>query len=148
MPLGTHAESGRGDVVRFGYRRLGACGSGRLPEVARLANPLAESPMETRIRLAIVFAGLPPPVVQYPVGSFLLDLAYPEHRIGVEYDGRDHLTPERARRDLAREGYLGRAGWEIVRVGAAEVYRRPDRVAERVRLKIVAAGTSVPRPGR
>jgi len=45
------------DVVRVGYRRLGTRGSRRLPEVIGLANPLAGSPMETRIRLSIVLAG-------------------------------------------------------------------------------------------
>ena len=133
------------DVVRFGYPRLGARGGERLP---RLANPSAESPMESRIRLAIVLAGLPAPAVQHPVGPYCLDMAYPERRLGVEYDGREHRTPERARRDLARESYLGRAGWEVVRFGGAEVYHRPDLVAERVRRKITAAMTSGCRWGR
>jgi hypothetical protein len=35
--------------------------------VLALANPLAESPMETRIRLALVLAGLPTPTVQHRV---------------------------------------------------------------------------------
>jgi hypothetical protein len=33
--------------------------------------------METRIRLAVVGDGLPVPVLQHPVGPYLLDLAYP-----------------------------------------------------------------------
>jgi very-short-patch-repair endonuclease len=129
------------DVVRFGYRHLGHRGSRRLPEAVGLANPLAESPMETRIRLAIVLTGLPAPVLRHPVGPYFLDMAYPQWRLGVEYDGREHLAPERARRDLVREGYLGRAGWEVVRFRWAEVCHRPDRVAERVRSKIAAAAT-------
>lgn len=32
-------------------------------------------------------------VLQHPVGRFRLDLAYPAARPGIEYDGRDHLTP-------------------------------------------------------
>jgi hypothetical protein len=99
------------DVVRLGYRRVGARGSRRLPEVVRLANPLSGSPMETRIRLSIVLAGLPPPVLQHPVGPYFLDMAYPELMLGIEYDGRDHLNPDRALRDLTRAGYFaGAAG--------------------------------------
>lgn len=105
------------DVVVFGYRHLGARGSRQLLDAVRLASPLAESPMETRIRLAIHDDGLPMPVLQHPVGPYFLDMAYPRIRLGVEYDGREHLTQERAMRDLVRESYLGRAGWEVLRSG-------------------------------
>ncbi|MBW0117435.1 endonuclease domain-containing protein, partial [Pseudonocardia abyssalis] len=130
------------DVVRFGYRHLGAPGSARLPDVARLAHPLAESPMETRIRLAIAFDGLPPPVLQHPVGAYDLDMAYPDVLLAVEYDGREHRTPERARRDLARQAYLSSAGWTVLRFGAADVLHRPRTVAAAVRRALAARGVT------
>jgi len=108
------------DVVRVGYRRIGARGSRGLPEVIRLADPLSGSPMETR--------------------------AYPELMLGIEYDGRDHLDPDRALRDLAREGYLGRRGWDVLRFPAREVYR-PGWVAAQVGRKIAALGTAAPYQG-
>ena len=108
------------DVVRVGYRRIGARGSRGLPEVIRLADPLSGSPMETR--------------------------AYPELMLGIEYDGRDHLDPNRALRDLAREGYLGRRGWDVLRFPAREVYR-PGWVAAQVGRKIAALGTAAPYQG-
>jgi hypothetical protein len=134
------------DVVRVGYRRIGARGSRGLPEVIRLADPLSGSPMETRIRLSIVLAGLPPPVLQHPVGPYYLDMAYPELMLGIEYDGREHLDPDRALRDLAREGYLGRRGWDVLRFPAREVYR-PGWVAAQVGRKIAALGTAAPYQG-
>ncbi|MFC4942790.1 endonuclease domain-containing protein [Pseudonocardia sp. GCM10023141] len=112
--------------------RPGARGAARLPEVIALADPLAESPMETRIRLAIVLAGLPRPVLQHPVGPYRLDMSYPELRLGIEYDGREHLTPERALHDLTRQAYLTRDGWHLLRFPAAEVFR-PAQLAARVR---------------
>jgi hypothetical protein len=134
------------DVVRVGYRRIGARGSRRLPDVVHLANPLSGSPMETRIRLSIVLGGLPPPVLQHPVGPYFLDMAYPDLMLGIEYDGREHLSPDRARRDLAREGYLGRRGWDVLRFAAREVYR-PGWVAAQVARKIAVIGTAAPRQG-
>ena len=129
------------DVVRFGYRHLGAAGSGQLPEVARLANPLAESPMETRIRLAIRFDGLPMPVLQHPVGPYRLDMAYPEIMLGIEYDGREHLTQERATRDLDRQAYVTAAGWtKILRFGKGQVLHRPWEVAAGVRSELAVRG--------
>jgi very-short-patch-repair endonuclease len=126
-------------VVTFGYRRLGARGSAQLPEVARLANRLAESPMETRIRMAIHNGGLPAPVLQLPVGPYRLDMAYPAIRLAVEYDGREHLVPERALRDLDRQAWLSTAGWNVLRFRAYDVMCRPWHVASRVREELLLA---------
>jgi SAM-dependent methyltransferase len=68
---------------------------------------LAESPPETRLRVALVRAGLQP-VVQHVVTDehgFALaraDLAYPDARLAVEYDGADHFDKMRAERDRFR----------------------------------------------
>lgn len=121
------------ELIRFGYDHLGAAGSPLLATAVRLADRRSGSPMETRIRLALHDAGLPPPVLQHPVGRYLLDLAYPGARLAIEFDGREHRTPHRALRDLAREADLTRAGWKILRFTAAEVLRRPWWVAQRVR---------------
>lgn len=121
------------DVLLLARRRLGSRGTRQLPEVVALSNAYAESPMETRIRLALHFAGLPPPVLQYPVGPYRLDMAYPQLMVAVEYDGRDHLDPERALRDLQRATYLGRCGWVVLRFRAAVVLGRPWWMASTVR---------------
>jgi uncharacterized protein DUF559 len=116
-------------VRELARRYFGVRGSAELPRVLALANPLSESPMETRIRLALVLAGLPAPAVQYPVEGFgrshRLDLAYSDVLLAVEYDGADHLDPDRARRDLAREAVLTRQGWTILRFDAWTVLRDP-----------------------
>ncbi|MHA6619637.1 endonuclease domain-containing protein [Pseudonocardia sp. DLS-67] len=121
------------DVLLLARRHLGSRGSAQLPEVVALSNALAESPMETRIRLALHFAGLPPPTLQHPVGPYRLDMAYPEVMVAVEYDGRDHLDPDRALRDLHRATYLGRCGWIVLRFRAAVVLGRPWWMASVVR---------------
>jgi very-short-patch-repair endonuclease len=131
------------DLVSFGYRHLGARGSAQLPEVVRLANPLAESPMETRIRMALLVAGLPLPVLQHRVGPYRLDMAYPAVQLAVEYDGSDQLDPERALRDLDRQPQLSLAGWEILRFRAYDVLRRPGRVADAVRQRLVLTPTAL-----
>jgi very-short-patch-repair endonuclease len=128
------------DLIRFGYDHLGAPGSRLLAAAVRLADPLSESPMETRIRMAIHDAGLPCPVLQHPVGPYRLDLAYPGLMLGIEYDGREHLTAERALRDLRREADLVRAGWFVLRFTAAEVVHRPRWVASVVRGELVRRG--------
>jgi very-short-patch-repair endonuclease len=124
------------EIVRLGYQHPNARGVGQLPAVVRLANPLSESPMETRIRLALERGGLPRPVLQHPVGPYRLDLAYPDRMLAMEYDGREHLTPERARHDLARQAFLTRAGWEVLRFPAVTVLRHPYLIVRAVKIAL------------
>jgi hypothetical protein len=124
------------DLLFLRNRHLGARHSRRLSEVVRLADPLAASPMETRTRLALVLHGLPPPVSQLAVHHeghcHYLDLGYREYLVGIEYDGGEHLTPERARRDLGRQHCLSTLGWTMVRPRAVPVLHQPRLVAMQV----------------
>jgi hypothetical protein len=66
-----------------------------------LVDPGAESPMETRVRLRLIDFGLPAPETQFevrtPSGAFVarLDLAYPDCKVAVEYDGAWHFARRR-----------------------------------------------------
>jgi very-short-patch-repair endonuclease len=124
------------DLVRLRLSHPGAWGARHLTAVLRHATTLAESPMETRIRMALWAAGLPPPTLQFdvPAGGRVrrLDLAYPEVKLAIEYDGEEHRTQERARRDLEREAALVALGWKILRFDAVTVYRSPARIARTV----------------
>jgi very-short-patch-repair endonuclease len=127
------------DVIRCAYDHPGRRGAARLPRVVKLARPAAESPMETRIRLAIVLAGLPEPQLQVPVGPYRLDMAYPELRLGIEHDGREHLDQARALRDLDRQAYFTARAWRIVRFPKHVVLHEPARIPWTVRRAMIAA---------
>ncbi|MGD9527717.1 DUF559 domain-containing protein [Pseudonocardia sp.] len=125
------------DVLRAVAARRGPRGVRRLREAARFARFGAESPMETRVRLVLLAHGLPEPVLQHRIvcgdREYRLDLAYPQFRLAIEYDGGEHRSPERARSDLARQARLTAAGWTVLRFSAAEIHRSPRAVAARVR---------------
>jgi very-short-patch-repair endonuclease len=104
-----------------------------------LCDPRAESPMESRIRIALHRYRLPAPKVQHPVGPYRLDLAYPAVRLAIEYDGRDHREPGRAIRDLRREAHLARCGWDVLRLRAASVHDARE-TAIRVHRELVGRG--------
>ncbi len=127
------------EVLRMARRHLGSRGSAQLPDVIALSCVLAESPMETRIRLALHFGGLSPPVPQHPEGPYRLDMAYPDLMVAVEYDGRHHLDADQALRDLDRATYLGRRGWIVLRFRAAVVLGRPWWIASTVRDTLLRA---------
>jgi hypothetical protein len=106
----------------------GARGCRRLDEVVALADPRAESPPETRLRVALVRAGLPPPEVQYRIDDedgfplARVDLAYPEARLAIEYDGAVHLDRDRAERDRDRDAELVELGWATVRLASDDLH--------------------------
>ena len=121
-------------LLNFAVRYPRARGVHGLPEVLGLADARSGSPPETRLRLLLVRSGLPWPRVQHPVlddarrRAVWLDLAYPRHRVGVEYDGGDHLRPDRVVADIARHTRLVAAGWRVLRYTAREIRTEPDRI--------------------
>jgi very-short-patch-repair endonuclease len=98
----------------------------------RRCRPLAESPMETRLRLLLVDAGCPEPTVQHPVGRYRLDLAYPQLKLAIEYDGDHHRDRAVFRADVERLNELRALGWTVLRFTAADLRRRPDRLVAQV----------------
>lgn len=106
-----------------------------------------DSPMESRLRMLLVLAGLPEPVVNHVehddrgwwVRRF--DLSYPEVRVAVEYDGRQHAESDRQwQRDVERREELDNDGWRIVVVLARGIYREPERTLDRVVATLRAQG--------
>ena len=126
------------EVLRIDRRYPGARWRRRVPKVAALSDPRAESVMESRCRLALVLRGLPRPELQYEVrlpdgGLAYLDMAYVEQRLAVEYDGDQHRERRAFRSDLSRQNQLVDLGWTVLRFTADDVLRAPDAMAARVR---------------
>ena len=104
-------------------------GTRRARSTLALTDPRAESPRESLLRLLVRGAGLPAPVVQHvvhlPHGRARLDLAWPDLRVALEYDGWPHDDPARRSADLARHNALRAAGWVVIQVDAQGL-RRPE----------------------
>ncbi|WP_144760147.1 hypothetical protein [Curtobacterium sp. 9128] len=102
----------------------------------------AESPMETRMRLSVVDAGFPEPEVNVDVfdddGQFLgrVDLAWPESRIALEYDGEHHRGREQYRRDQRRANGFSVNRWIVIHATAMDA-DRPSVLFERLRQAFV-----------
>jgi hypothetical protein len=99
---------------------------------------------ETHLRLLIVRARLPEPAVAPPVvvpGGLVLhpDLGYPDRRLALEYEGRDHFTDARIiESDIERRELLAEAGWRTIRVTATQLYRDPSGLVARIRRHLAA----------
>lgn len=119
--------------------RPGAPGIRLFADALEMAEPRAESPMETRLRVLFTDHGLPRPTAQYVIrtasGLFVarVDLAYPEYEIAIEYDGDHHRERAQFQRDVRRRNAIEAAGWRVVSVTANDILREPAHVLDHVR---------------
>jgi hypothetical protein len=107
---------------------------------ASLAREGVDSAQETRLRLLLVFAGLPEPRVNLIIrgrdGSWRrrYDLVYEQFRLIIEYDGRQHAEDAQEwLSDIFRREELDQMRWRLVIVTSEGIYREPLRTLERVR---------------
>lgn len=130
---------------------MGFCRATRLParaaaqRAARLVREKVDSPMETRLRLLIVLAGLPEPQVNLVLRTYdgdvlrKYDLSYPESRLIIEYDGRHHIDRvDQWEYDLERREAIDDDGWRILVCIAADIYQWPERTLRRIQNLLVA----------
>lgn len=120
--------------------------AGRRAGIARLRRAVGRvrtrsaSSSETRCRLLLIDAGLPEPELNVSVRDAagrliaVVDLAFWEQRVAVEYEGEQHRTdPIQWARDIARHEELAARGWTVIRVTREQLYGDPRSVVARVR---------------
>ncbi|MEV4842021.1 hypothetical protein AB0K20_02135 [Micromonospora matsumotoense] len=120
-------------------------GGRRARRVFDLADPAAQSPPESHLRVRLVLAGLPRPVAQHPVrlpSGLVLhpDLAWPQFRVAVEYDGHWHTGPDQLHRDRRRLNQLVTAGWIVLHVTSRRLRDDFPTVVREVRAVLTQRG--------
>lgn len=106
-------------AVKLEFRRRGIV---KAREAADLIRSGADSPPETRLRLALERAGIPPLVLNHVVkdaaGNHVSwpDLALPEWKTALEYDGEHHLGERQQATDDARNRLMASLGWTQLRI--------------------------------
>lgn len=122
-------QAGRREIVKI---------RGLLP----LADPRAESPMESETRLVMIDGGLAAPELQYEIvdrnfRTWRVDFAWPEYRVAVEYDGLAwHSGVEALRYDRSRRAALQDVGWVVLAVIVDDVRQRPYELVRRIRFQL------------
>lgn len=111
----------------------------------------SDSPLETRVRLDLIAAGLGEPILQFRLDAAdpqcpEVDLYYADGAVALEYDGAHHLAREQQARDARRDRWLLARGVAPLRV-TAEDHREACRRLVEVILERRAAGHRIdPRP--
>ena len=130
------------DLVGMAEQGVGRWRVSRVRRAAPLVDPRAESPQESRLRVLLVLAGLHP-VPQFEVrdhGRFVarVDLAFPEARLAIEYEGPHHFVDGQIARDDERLERLRAAGWRVSRVSSADL-RDLDALLARIRAALTGS---------
>ena len=127
--------------------RRPAAGLPLLRKSLGLARVGVDSPPETRLRLLFGRSGLPAFEPSYVLldqqGTPLwIDLACPEFRLAVEYDGGHHLTPAQQLADALRNERTVDAGWRQLVINKLDVRNGEDWVLVRVRPGLAGSGVA------
>ncbi len=124
----------------------------RAREAALLVRGRVDSPRETDVRLLLVLAGLPEPLINVNVfddaGSWLArgDLVIPELRLIIEHDGWHHeRDAEQRQKDHLRRERIEAAGWTLIVITAAD-FQHPTAIVARVYEAMVRHGYAGPPP--
>ncbi|WP_409332720.1 endonuclease domain-containing protein [Trujillonella humicola] len=125
------------DLTALLRARKGRRWSRRVRTAFELVDRRSGSPPESWVRVALALAGVPAPVVQYDVvdgGGWLatVDLAWPEARLIVEYEGEYHFDDLQITKDDGRLAGVVAAGWRVIRLAAHDL-RSMDEVIARIR---------------
>ena len=124
------------EAIRQIVAEAAGAGSARARAACALADGLAGSPQETRLRLLIGRSLLPMPIAQYWVRDAAgavarVDFAWPEQKVALEYDGLWHAAPGQFAEDRQRLNRLREAGWRVVFVTARDLHH-PDELIARI----------------
>jgi very-short-patch-repair endonuclease len=100
---------------------------GRGTRRARTAVELSDGRAESRLRVLLRLAGLTPQpqyVVRDSGGLRIarVDLAFPEQRVAIEYDGAWHGAAGQLAKDRRRLNALVQAGWKVLHLTAADMH--------------------------
>ena len=90
----------------------------------------------------LVEGGLPEPVLHHPVvvdgGRYVIDLAYPEIELAIEYDGFEfHSSRSAFDRDRQRANLLTAHGWTILRITSEMTDAEIVRIVATTRVALV-----------
>lgn len=140
-PVTTMAALQRAVASRKGRR-----GYRNLLEALPHVRERTDSARETMLRLLIVRAGMPEPIINAPIRSRTgdvvahADLAYPDFNLVLEYDGDQHRT-DRAQYyiDIDRLERITREGWRVMRINLKHM-ASPTTLAAAIREALVDAG--------
>jgi len=144
--LGRLPLAGFDDLVAASAARTGRAGHRTRTAALPLVRDGPLSRPETFVRLLVLRAGLPEPLINAVCYSDdgtrlgMPDLAWPEYRVAGQYEGDHHRSTQQFRGDIRRDERFLDHDWKIVKVTADDLFGRPVELADRFARRLTAQG--------
>ena len=142
-PLAAHER-----MIELAQRHPGRRGRTTRFAAGQLLSDRSDSRPESRFRVRFRLAGLPTASVNFELYNHagqltaILDLAWPDYRVGFDYEGDHHRSDvSQWRRDLTRFPAIEDLGWYAFRAGTVQLDDSTDVIA-RVSAKLRERGWS------
>jgi very-short-patch-repair endonuclease len=103
-----------------------------------------KSHLERRFRKLLLQRGIELPLRNQELGPWTVDCVWPDCRVVVELDGRQHERPRQADSDDDRDLWLRRHGYVTRRYGKRQIDERPDDVIADLLAALGYAAAGVP----
>lgn len=135
-----------GELTLLIERHPGKSGIRLARQALGLARVGADSPPETRLRLALVRAGLPEPLLNCPIVDetgklwHSPDMSYPKYRLAIEYEGEPHTAPLQVRRDIRRAENVAAARWDEIRISGDHMLCGAREAVAKIRTGLIGKG--------
>ncbi|HSO15297.1 MAG TPA: hypothetical protein VLS95_04990 [Arthrobacter sp.] len=150
-PFPRRALCSVADLRAMVARHPGVRGVRKARAAVELVRVGADSAPETQMRLALVRAGLPEPVLNHVVWGeapwggdaapvLWPDAAYPQWRIALQYEGAHHNGEDQYLRDIRRADTTARSGWLELRVSRFDLAGDRPAVVGKVRAALESRG--------
>jgi hypothetical protein len=133
----------RDELTDIATQHLSKPWTSRIRRVFDLSDGLSGSPAESHLRIGLITAGLPRPLVRYPVelpnGRVIRPrLSWPRYKLALEHEPREARDLDVVERK--RRGRLISAGWTVLTVTSPRAHRDFSGVAREVRRVLTALG--------
>ena len=127
------------ELWRAQGRNKGRYGSPRARMLLQAAEDGARSTAERRHIALLNAAHITGWVANYPVGGYLVDVAFPQHKVAIEIDGwAFHSDVDDFVADRKRQNKLALLGWQVLRFTWWDLTEHPERVIAVIRQAISA----------
>jgi very-short-patch-repair endonuclease len=122
----------RVDVGQALRSAVGWPGVRQAREILGMADPRAESPLESLTRLKLHRSGFPAPELQYAIAGYEVDFCWPDRRLVLEADGRLKYSDDALWEEKKRQLAIARQHWHVERVIWPEVSTDWARISRRL----------------
>ncbi|MBW3091706.1 hypothetical protein KIH79_01800 [Bifidobacterium sp. 82T10] len=114
------------ELVRYATDVKGFQGRTKCLNIAPFLVANTDSPPESQVYVLVMRNGLGTPSVNHrvafgPNDCYFIDIAYPDIKLGIEYQGGYHAGVSQMRADARKLNRLRLAGWEIILVTAVDL---------------------------